>query len=188
MKKILIIISVMLFVFTGCTETESYSMSIKPTEFSQETEQALSIFNDELQYFDIKYDETAKYYSMTIWAYKDGEWNEAGKTYGEIEYLNNQIAINLTDDSCEIFTISENGHVSSFYPEIDTDFENAVGIAGSRVDREIPMELDKEIPIWVKIGTESFSMSVFDITEDFRNNECDSGIAVTLTISQEELH
>ncbi len=187
MKKVLIIISVMLLVLTGCAENESYSMSIKPTELSQETQQALSIFDDEVQYFDVKYDETAKYYSMAIWAYKDGEWYEAGRTYGEIQYLNNQIAINLTESSCEIFNISKDGYASSAYPDIDTNFDSVIGITGSRVDREIPIELDKETPIWVKIGTQSFSMSAMDITEDFRNNECDAGIAVTLTISDKEI-
>lgn len=78
--------------------------------------------------------------------------------------------------------IDENGHTSYASPAINTGFENSMGIGGSKIDRAIPIELNKGIPIWVKIGTESGKMSVMDITEDFRNNDCDAGIAVTLIV------
>ena len=68
------------------------------------------------------------------------------------------------------------------YPSLDTPFEESMGIGYSKIDREIPIELDKEIPICVKIGTSSNRMEVLDITEDFRKIECDAGIAVTITV------
>ena len=67
----------------------------------------------------------------------------------------------------------------------ETPFEESMGIGYSKIDREIPIELNKEIPICVKIGTSSNRMEVLDITEDFRKIECDAGIAVTITVSDE---
>jgi len=187
MKKILsfAIGLVFLLSITGCSQTENYDMSIKPSEFSEETLKVLELFDDELQFFDIKVDETAKSHSLSVWVYRDGEWHEDGNTFGEIDFLSNQIAIELTKDSYELFSIDDSGHTSYSYPVIETDFENSMGIGGSRIDREIPIELNKEIPIWVKIGTEDGSMEVMDITEDFRKSDCNAGIVVTLTISDE---
>ena len=81
--------------------------------------------------------------------------------------------------------VSDNGHEKYSYPSLDTPFEESMGIGYSKIDREIPIELNKEIPICVKIGTSSNRMEVLDITEDFRKIECDAGIAVTITVSDE---
>ena len=186
MKKIVILLIslVTILMMAGCSQKTNYDMSIKPSEFSEETLKVLELFDDELQFFDIKVDETAKSHTIAVWVYRDGKWHEDGKTYGEIEFLSNQIAINLSKDGYELFSIDDNGHTSYSYM-IETDFENSMGIGGSRIDREIPIELNKEIPIWVMIGTEGSSMRVMDITEDFRNSECNAGVAVTLTVSDE---
>lgn len=68
-------------------------MSIKPSEFSEETLKVLDFFDDELQFFDIKLDETVKSYTMSIWVYRDGEWYEDGMTTGQVDYLSNQVAV-----------------------------------------------------------------------------------------------
>ncbi len=185
MKKILILlVSIALIIFTSaCSKSSEYDMSIKPSEFSEETLKVLDLFDDELQFFDIKVNDTAKSSTLSVWVYRDGEWHEDGRTYGEIEFLSNQIAIILSKDGYELFSIDEDGYSSYSYPSIVSDFDNSMGIGGARVDREIPIELNKEIPIWVMIGTKDGSMEVMDITEDFRNSECNAGVAVTLTIS-----
>ena len=84
-----------------------------------------------------------------------------------------------------VHKFSDNGHEKYSYPSLDTPFEESMGIGYSKIDREIPIELNKEIPICVKIGTSSNRMEVLDITEDFRKIECDAGIAVTITVSDE---
>ena len=66
---------------------------------------------------------------------------------------------------------------------METQFDESMGIGGTKIDRETPIELNKEIPIWFKIGTITNSMKAMDITDDFRNAECDAGIAITLTAS-----
>lgn len=185
MKKLLTIAIclVLIVLVTACSQTENYSMSIKPSEFSEETLKVLDLFDDELQFFNVKLNKTVKSYTMSVWVYRDGEWHEDGKTTGKIDFLSNQIAIKLTDNSYDLFVVDDSGHIKYSYPVLETDFENSMGIGGSRVDREIPIELNKEMPIWVKIGTDKNSMSVTDITEDFRNSDCNAGIAITLTVS-----
>ncbi|MFI3115288.1 MAG: hypothetical protein R3Y12_04010 [Clostridia bacterium] len=186
MKKIfsLIIVLTMCLSINACSQDESNSIYIKPSDFSEETTKALEIFNDELQFYDIEVDETVKSYLLTIWVYKDGKWQETGKNLGAIEFLANQIAINLTKNDVKIFSIYENGN-STYYSEFETDFENMKGIMSTRIDVEIPIELNKEILIWVITGTKDTSMRAIDITKDFRSIECDAGVAITLILSDE---
>lgn len=187
MKKILtILMSVgLVLLVTACSQTDEYTMSIKPSEFSEETLEVLDLIDDEMQFFDISLDETVNSYTVAVWVYRNGKWHEDGKTYGEADFDDRRIAINLTTDAYELYMIGDTGHTSYGYPTLETDFVNSIGIGSSRIDREIPLELNKETPIWVKIGTEKNSMSVSDITEDFRNNDCNAGIAITLTVSDE---
>lgn len=135
--------------------------------------------------FDISLDENVKSFEISVWVYRDGEWFEDGKTHGNNDFLGKRIAIRLTENSYELYNISDNGHEKYSYPSLDTPFEESMGIGYSKIDREIPIELNKEIPICVKIGTSSNRMEVLDITEDFRKIECDAGIAVTITVSDE---
>ena len=93
--------------------------------------------------------------------------------------------IDISTEAYLTINISDNGHEKYSYPSLDTPFEESMGIGYSKIDREIPIELNKEIPICVKIGTSSNRMEVLDITEDFRKIECDAGIAVTITVSDE---
>ncbi len=57
-------------------------MYIKPSELSDETMEVLDLFDDEIQFFDISFDETVKSYAISVWGYRDGEWAEDGMTVG----------------------------------------------------------------------------------------------------------
>ncbi len=186
MKKIFMLLLSLVTVFsvTGCSQNSNYDISIKASEFSEETLNVLELIDDELQIFDIKVDETVKSYSMSVWGYRDGQWHEDGNTYGNIEMLGGQVAIKLSETDCELFYINDNGHSSYSYP-IETDFESSTSSGGSRIDEEIQIEINKETPIWVKTGTEESTFKVMNISEDFRNSECNAGVAVTLTFSDE---
>ena len=189
MKKTICVLlaAALLACLCACSQNKQSAMTVKPAEFSKETVEVLDLLDGELQFFDISLDETVKSYAISVWVYRDGVWNEDGKTYGNIDFLGKRIAIRLTETSCDIYNISENGHTKSSYPALETSFDPSMGIGTARIDREIPIELNKEIPIWVKIGTTSNRLDVLDITEDFRNAECDAGIAVTLTVSEKSV-
>ena len=57
-KTISVLLAVtMLFSLCACSQNKQYGISIKPTEFSEETLEVLDLFDDEIQFFDISLDE-----------------------------------------------------------------------------------------------------------------------------------
>ena len=186
-RKYASILAAVLFAFSlaACAEEEQKKMYIKPSEFTEETCEVLELFNDEVQFFDLVLDETVKSETITVWVYRDGEWQESGKTYGPVEKLERRIAIRLTEDSYELYSIDESGHVKYTSPNLNTTFDESVASISSRIEGETQLILNEETPLWIKIGSESSSMESYNVTEDFRTMDCNAGIVVTLTVSDE---
>ena len=189
-KFVVLVMGVMLmFSLSACTKDDNNTpteMIIKPSSFSKETTDVLKLFDDELQFFDITLNETAKSERITIWIYKDGEWVQAGHTTGAVNQLNRRIAIRLTDTNYDLYSIEDTGYNKYSSSNLDTTFSESMGISRIRIDGDTPIELNKEIPIVVKFGTDKDYMKVYDISEDFREYECNAGIAITLTVSDQE--
>ena len=183
--KSLFIAILLVFTLSGCENKEDKGMYIKPSEFSEETRAVLNIFDDEVQFFDIVLDETVKSETITVWVYKNGVWEESGNTSGPVELLDRQIAIRLNENSYDLYSIDESGHVKYSCPDLEASFDDAMGILGSRVEGETKLILNEETPILMKIGSKSGSMENYNVTEDFRSFECDAGIVITLTVSDE---
>lgn len=183
-KYVNILFAVLLaFSLSACAGEEQKKMYIKPSEFTEETREVLELFDDEVQFFDLVLDETVKSETITVWVYRDGEWQESGKTYGPVEKPERRIAIRLTENSYELYSIDETGHVKYTSPNLDITFDESMAILGSRVEGETQLILNEETPIWIKIGSRSSSMENYNVTEDFRSMECNAGIVVTLTVS-----
>ena len=85
------------------------------SEFTEETREVLDLFDDEVQFFDIVLDETVKSETITVWVYRDGAWEESGKTTGPVDMLERRIAIRLTEDSYELYSMDESGHTKYCY-------------------------------------------------------------------------
>lgn len=170
---------------SACAKTEQKGMYIKPSEFTEETREVLDLFDDEVQFFDIVLDETVKSETITVWVYRDGVWEENGKTSGLVDTLERRIAIRLTENSYELYSMDESGHVKYTYPELNSSFDESVAIIGSRVEGETQLVLNEETPIWMKIGSETSSMENYNVTEDFRTMDCNAGVVITLTVSDE---
>ena len=47
--------------------------------------------------------------------------------------------------------------------------------------------LNKEVPLWVIAGSEDGNFQFYTSEENFRQAECEAGVAVTITISDEEV-
>ena len=180
----LMIVTLMLSL-SACVKEEQTGMYIKPSEFTEETREVLDLFDDEVQFFDIVLDETVKSETITVWVYRDGEWEESGKTTGPVDTLERRIAIRLTEDSYELYSIDESGHVKYTSPELNTNFDESMAILGSRVEGETKLVLNEETPILMKIGAEASSMESYNVTEDFRKMDCNAGVVITLTVSDE---
>lgn len=186
MKKTIpaLLVAALLFSLCACSQNQQSVMSIKPVAFSAETMEVLDLFDDEIQFFDISLDDTVKSYSISLWVYRDGQWNEDGRIQGDKDSSAQRIAIRLTENSFELYNVYEDGHEKCSYPVLDNLFEESIGIGGTRIDQETPIVLNEEIPVWVKIGT---STDRLDVSKNFREIECNAGIAVTFTASDEML-
>ena len=55
-------------------------LSVAPSSFSRETTEVLRPFQSELQFVDLKLNEDAKQWKISLWSYRDGEWKEQGKS------------------------------------------------------------------------------------------------------------
>ena len=54
--------------------------------------------------------------------------------------------------------------------------------SNSRLDNPTEIEANREIPLWVRLGTNKNSMTSITL-DDFRESECDTGLAITITFS-----
>lgn len=193
MKKLLSIFLAVtcILCLTGCSRDltdlseKQDEMYIMPSQFSEETLEVLEVLDHEIQFFDISLNETAKSHTVSVWVYRDGQWHEDGKSYGETKFLGDRYAIRLTETSCELISMDENGHTRSTYPVLDTSFDKSMASAGWRLNEKQTVELNKEMPLWVMIGFKDGSFQVSDLKENFREIECEAGIAVTITVSDE---
>lgn len=176
---------ILLLSLSACAEMDQNGMYIKPSEFTEETREVLDLFDDEVQFFDIVLDETVKSETITVWVYRDGAWEESGKTSGPIDSLERRIAIRLTENSYELYSMDESGHVKYALPDLNTTFDESMAIIGSRVEGETQLILNEETPIFLMIGSESNSMENYNVTEDFRTMDCNAGVVITLTVSDE---
>lgn len=180
MRKILYIFLLVL-IMSLCSCSNVATMTIKPTEFSKETQEVLEVLDKNIIFLDCILDETVKSKSINLWFYKDGEWVEGGRTYGNTKYLKSKIALILTEKNFGICDINENGHSkSTFRPE--TDFSKANVVVSSQLSSPTQITLNKEITLWSKLGTEKDSLSTRG-NNDFRKTDCDAGIAITVTYS-----
>lgn len=193
MKKILSLILMItcLIMLFGCsnqnTQIKQPVMIIKPSEFSEETLDVLKLFDDEIQFFDVQLNDAAKSFSISIWQYQNEQWSEIGTSSGQAEFLGNRIAIRLDETSYEIYHMDENGHSSIKSPSLDLMFEDTMARIQWKVDQEEILEINEEKIIYAKVGTNKNEFSTSIISNDFREIECDAGIAITLTIFDKEL-
>ena len=54
----------------------------------------------------------------------------------------------------------------------------------SRLSNPTPITSGKEIPLWLRLGTDQNGLSVV-LSENFREVDCNAGLAVTVTFSEE---
>lgn len=193
MKKIIafVVLFTCFSFLSGCDgktmEQNQLGMYIKPSTFSDETLEVLKLFEDEIHFFDIKLDDTAKSFAISIWQYQDDQWNEIGSSSGQSEFLGNRIAIRFDDTDYEIYHMDENGHSSIKSPALDLKFEESMTKIWWTVDQEESLEINQEKVLFVKVGTNKNEVRTSVMSTDFREVECDTGIAITLTIFDKEL-
>lgn len=172
---------------TSCGQAEQkQGMIIGPSEFSEETQKVLTIVDDELAFFDYEVDETIRSQSIDIWQYKDGQWVSAGGSQGNLDERKGQIAIRLNDASYDLFDIHDSGH-TKYSSKSVVDFSPATSRSSKRLGEPTTIQAGAEIPLWVVLGYEGDRIEVSNAAGDFRQADCVSGLAVTVTFYEEAL-
>ena len=184
--KYFVVLSLMLCL-CGCnnksnTSNNNQEMYIKPSEFSKETLDVLKIFDNEIMFYDISINESVKSTKISMWTYHDGVWHEEGKIYGGPDLPVDRYAIRLKDKSFELYSINEDGFSKSAYDNLKTEFDKTTSKHGSRLNEKHEIKLNEEVVLWYIIGSNSTSFTLSD-NIDFRDYECETGIAITLTVS-----
>ncbi len=181
MKRLLCVCSALIIVISmlsGCSESEE-TMYIKPVEFSEETAEVLSLFDNEISFYDFLVDETVNSVSYDIWVYEDDLWVNYGKVQGNVSKIENRLAVKITDNVFTLYLIDENGHSTYTSPNLNVDFsETSMQVFGWEKN-PVDIEMNKEILIYSKYGTDESTFRTNDT--DFRSVVCDKGIAITAT-------
>ncbi len=187
MKKIfcwLLAVGLITIFLTGCSQKEE-AMIVKPTTFTEETTEVLSLFDDEIAFYDIVVNDSVEAVSFDVWVYEDDVWVNYGKTQSVVSNLNSKLAIKITDNSFSLYTIDDNGHTKYTTPNLDVNFtETSMQVFGWERNA-VDIELNKEILIYSKYGTNENTFSTND--SDFRSVVCDKGVAITITFLGEML-
>ena len=131
-------------------------------------------------------DETIRSKSIDIWQYKDGQWVSAGQTFGNLDERKGTIAIRLNDASSDIFEITDSGH-TKYSSKSAADFSTAVSQSAKRLGEPTTITAGTEIPLWVVLGYEGDRVDTRNATGDFRQADCISGWAVTVTFYEETM-
>ncbi len=171
-----------MFSLSACTPSPLKTLSIHPADFSKETQKVLDIVKDELAFFEYSTDETVSSCSIDLWQCENSQWVNAGKAQGAVEPGQHSLALQMAD-GVSIFSLSpeESGFTESHY-DLPPGIDECVASGNWRLDRSIPIELEKEIPLWVMLGYDGHEMETGDFA-DFRSAPCAAGIAVTITFS-----
>lgn len=191
MKKV---ISIILFIImsvalVACNndknhvEVDHETMVIQKSEFSQETQEVLKIMENEITFFDYEVDETIKSMSIDIWTYKDGKWINPGKTDGNVDGDKKKIAIRQNQNAYDIFTIDQAGYTKYTFDNI-VDFSECTMQTYFRMPHPTSIKADEEITLWVNLGTTKDALTS---GENFREADCNTGAAVTITFSDESI-
>lgn len=164
-------------------------LSVAPSSFSRETTEVLRPFQSELQFVDLKLNEDAKQWKISLWSYHDGEWECQGSVVDEIKpgAQSLRFAVRLTTEECTFYTMDGTGPSSMRFEKIDSDFEQADSEIGRRIEQKTPFAIGEEVTLWAKLGVDGQQVEAGDLTKDFRSFPCTAGAAVTVTILDEEL-
>lgn len=189
MKKVFAALTVLMLALTGCgadapKEAAETSMTIRPRDFSAETQEILTLIGatDDIMFFEYTVDDTIKSAEINIWLYQDGAWTEGGSTSGPISKEEDRIGLRFRENGYEIYA----GGVCRYDAEKGYDgFDDTTQWGSYLLSDSTEIKANEEIPLWFKIGDKGSGMTM---PTDFRKADCEAGIAATITFSDQELN
>lgn len=199
-KKITLIISVLLigifltYYFINISLNKRVeNMTIQKAYLVKEVRDLLLIFQDEIQFFDYKVDDSIKAVSIDLWEYNQNEWENIGNVFSDINNLKEnknklfRIGLKIDNNIFNIYNIS-NKKVSKSGYKYNVNFEDMMTtFYGFLLDTQ-KIEPNKEIVLYHKIGRKDDYLKMEDtIIDNFRNIKCDKGVVITITFLDKEI-
>ncbi len=181
-KRLLPLLLTVILCLTSCSGSSS-QMTVKPSQFSEETQEVLQIIDDEIVFFDYQVSDLIRSISVDIWKFEHGQWVNAGKSYGNLAAKEGRLAVRLINGSWDIFFINEDGNSKASYKGAP-DFSSAAAQAGYRLTQPTEIEPGKAITLWSELGFDE-SAAVNQATSNFRDSNCTMGTAATVTFSSD---
>lgn len=160
------------------------TMTIAQTQFSQDTEEILKLLDLKGGFFDFAVDSSISGYSMNVWVLTNGEWVSSGEISGKIENKQGQVGIQLLEDGCNFYQLSDAGH-TKYSVKYDTHLKECSATGRKFLDtanQVVIIEPGKEQFLFLELGWKDATAQT-NVTEDFRNAGCDAGVAATITFT-----
>lgn len=165
------------------------TMAIRPSEFSEETEDIIELIYDDVMFWDFKVNENVKGYSVSFWKYnqESSNWKSGGMLRGNIECLDNQIAIRINDNEYDIFLSDKDTNQKCGLTMSKLNISDSSMHRFEKITEEIEFEINKEIVLYEHIITNKIGMNT-NFDEDFREIDCDSGLVIVLKLMDKPVY
>lgn len=167
----------------SASEAEPQAMTLRPTDLSQESRTLLSIFGNNLNYFDYTVDTHIQSLVLDLWCFDGTEWTKTEGLHTSSLSDYQHIAVLWTDSGCDLSLI---GAHQSQTVSLESSIDRTAYTVGYGKPLEIltPIHPDREILLdaWYYYQ-ENPPLSEDESVQDFRDTPCDAGIAVTATFS-----
>lgn len=186
----LFLIITILLTLVGCDKSNK-KMTISATTLTENEESIIKLLNvpNDSKIFDYTLDDTVKSIIITCHTLnEDINWEEQGAMSDDIKASSGRIGITI-DDGLQISIESGSNGISSIKPELTELLNQPMNYTDATSWlSETSIEPDKEIPLLVKVYTDSNSIMSYDTTSYFNPEQLkgnDLVIAVTVCFSTE---
>lgn len=171
----------------ACTPSENVqSMTVEPAELSEETQCVMEMLDEEILFWDCDLDESIRSCSVRLWKCEDGQWKDVGGMYGEIHHEDTRIGLRMSEDKWDLYEWNENGYTRYRQESAEMDFSDFSNVFSTKLSTKTTFLPEEELTLWMKLAGNNSRISA-TADGDFRNSNCDAGMAVTVTFFTHEI-
>lgn len=182
---LLTLVTVTLVIACTAAQRKPEGMTLRSAAFSKETQLVLNALGDDTLFFDYTVDDTIRSMTVEIWRKEAGEWASFGKTSGAIDAANGRFGVRLGPNNHDILHLSSSGYTRYSTADAADLFADTDSTLSSRTD-EAQIVDGAAITLFAKYGYHD-ALAIASGSTDFRESDCDVGLAVTVTFSSKAL-
>ena len=186
MKKFqMVVLALLILCLVGCGGI-SNADTLKVTEFSKETKNAMQIFQNRVRFFDVNARGITGYKTQ-LWICRDGIWSaETSSWDNELELTPEQIALEAPfGDGPLIFHLIDKDGFSTVGINLPQDvFSEENGSVSTMLNNDTEIIPDKEIVLWCQLEMTDGDTWSSDM-QNFRESDAKAGLAYTITFTKD---